>query len=862
MRNRLSLAPLWKGLAFASILVFTFLVWKSSPPEEFSSQARSEITKAIPADWFYRQRAFPTGKINPTAYVNAWRTRERMERDDIALRSDFARLEWELAGPTNIGGRITDIEMYPDDQQTIFAGAASGGIFKSVDTGLTWRPIFDDVPNLSIGDIALAPSNKNIMYVGTGEPNAGGGSLAYDGLGVYRSDNGGESWQSAGLQLAGSIGKVIVHPNEPERVYVAAMGELFGNSPNRGVFRTTNGGRDWEKVLFVNDSTGAIDLAIHKENPDIIYAATWERIRRPNRRNYGGEGSGIYRSNDGGDTWMELTNGLPVNPENKGRIGIAAGISEPDVLYAVYADRTGNLQGIYLSEDRGNSWEATRTTGVSATSFMWWFGKIFVHPENSNEVFVTALNMHASRNAGFSWREIFRGVHVDQHAVYIHPQNPSLVINGNDGGIYVSRDGGDNYIKSGNLPITQFYTCEIDFQRPGRLYGGTQDNGTLRLRDDDPAGWDQIYGGDGFRVLVDPDDPDYIIAESQYGNLGFSTNGGNRFSNIRIDIAGAEAANWNTPIAFDPRNSQTVYVGLRRLYRSDQRGISGSYRAISPVLSEAAGDNLVYGTITTIDISPLDSDIILAGTDDGRLWTTRDGGNNWQDASTGALPRRWVTAVIADVTDPAIVYATYSGYRYNSNQSHIFKSSDLGRTWEDISGNLPDIPVNDFLIRPGDHRLFAATDIGVFFSSDEGATWEVISGNLPNVVVTDLDYHEPTDMLVAATYGRGMYRLFLDDSVVSARAAKEDLPVPEAEVFPNPGSADTRLRFLLNRPENLAIQLFNSRGQFVRWIFQGPLGVGEHLLELGSQGLPPGVYLIGIRSLDGRFLKSVKVIRH
>ncbi len=505
--------------------------------------------KEKPNEWFFMQRAFPYEKINHDAYLNALSQAKQMR---IEAEANRASGMWEFAGPVNIGGRITDVEMHHSDLNTIYLGAASGGIFKSEDKGENWEPIFDDALNLSIGDIAIAPSDPNIVYVGTGEANAGGGSLAYDGVGIYKSLDAGINWELIGLPNSGSIGRIVIHPNNADVAYVAAMGSLFDNSNDRGIYKTSNGGNGWSKVLYVSDSTGGIDLAINPISPDTIYAAMWERVRRPNRRSYGGQTCGIYRSFDGGQNWEELTNGLPTNASGKGRIGISISESDPNIVYAIYADRTGYFNGVYKTTDHGDSWIQTNDGALSGafSSFGWWFGRLKVDPVDPDIVFVIGLDIYRTLNGGNTWsNQSGNNVHVDQHEVYIHPLDNDFVLLGNDGGLYTSTNGGNTWTHDETLPITQFYTCELDNQNPWRLYGGTQDNGTNRIIFHPDGNWERIYGGDGFFVLVDPKDNNYIYAESQYGGLGRSTNGGSSFLNATSGISDTDRFNWSSPLA-------------------------------------------------------------------------------------------------------------------------------------------------------------------------------------------------------------------------------------------------------------------------------------------------------------------------
>ncbi|MCB9292952.1 MAG: T9SS type A sorting domain-containing protein [Lewinellaceae bacterium] len=818
------------------VLLFSFLACSPTPGPHSK--------KEYPADWFYRQRAYPHGRIDKQLYLDA--LREKMARERIAGRGVSS---WEFAGPTNIGGRITDVEMDPANMDVIYAGAASGGIFKSEDQGESWRPVFDEALSLSIGDIAMAPSDPDILYVGTGEANAGGGSLAYDGAGIYKSIDGGDSWEHLGMENIGSVGKVLVHPHDPNRVWVAAMGTLFANSQDRGVYRTADGGQSWEQVLFVSDSTGAIDLALHLTDPDIIYAATWERIRRPDRRQYGGPTSGIYRSVDGGDSWTELSVGLP--QEDNGRIGLAVTPAAPDMVFALYTDEIGYHKDLFQSFDKGESWMAFDPGALQNilidVPYAWWFGRLYVHPEDPATVFMLGLFTYRTKNGGASWENINYNdsvdVHVDPHALFIHPLDPEFVVLGNDGGLYISRNGGDTWEHKNSLPITQFYTCEIDYLAPERLYGGAQDNGTNRTLAGGQDDWQQIFGGDGMVVKVDPANNSVLFVEYQYGGLFRSDDGGNTWQNAAEGISPSERRNWKTPYVLAPGNPQRIFYGTSRLFRSDNRG--DSWTAISPDLT---GDPppqtpfFAYGTITTIAVSPADEDVIYVGTDNGMIWRTTNGGGltGW-DLLSADLPDRWTTAVATHPSDPNTAYVTFSGYRYNEYLPHVFQTKDGGATWNDISAGLPEVPANDIAVDPENPEwLYLATDVGVFFSTDEGLNWEVLGMGLPNVPVTGLCLHNPTRKLVAATYGRSMYAIQLDESVA---VGEPEWNVEGMEVFPNPASEVANIRFQMRGEAAAEILLFDNNGRLVERAFQGRLGQGTHNFEVALSGLPAGIYV-------------------
>ena len=790
--------------------------------------------REFPSDYMFRQRSFPTGEINRDAYKTAIRQAMEMRRAQVVSRNDYP---WQPAGPTNVGGRITSLAADPSGQ-TIYAGAATGGIWKTTDDGLNWTPIFDAAPTLSIGDIAVAASDPQTIYAGTGEANPGGGSLAYDGLGVFKTTNGGGDWESIGLEDIGSVGKLIVHPTDPDRVFVAAMGYLFENNSDRGVFRTVNGGQTWEKVLFVNDSTGAVDLAFHPTDPDIVYAATWERVRRQNFFRYGGPGCAIWRSVNGGDDWQKLEGGLPQT--DNGRIGLAVTPDRPDLLMALYEDSGGGSKGVYRSYNKGVTWTAPEPggQGISYPGYGWWFGKIYIDPNSDSKVFALGVSVHSSVDGAATFSEAAPEVHADQHALYFDPNNSDRMVLGNDGGVYFSYDGGATWDFRSNIPITQFYTCEIDNSNPEQLYGGTQDNGTWRTLSGAEDGFEHIIGGDGFYVSVNPDDPDYILGEFQGGGLMVSGNGGSDFQYVGIQIAGRN--NWSTPIVRDPSDPATVYSASEVVYKSTDNGFN--WTAISSDLTNGFNGSPRYATISSLDVSPLNGQVIWAGTDDGNVQVSVNGGSTWTEVS-GGLPLRWVTRVVADPFDEATAYVTFSGYRYNDYLPHVFKTTDFGGGWEDISGNLPEAPANDLVVDPGEPDwLYLATDVGVFETTDGGLNWSPMGQGLPNVPVTDLDHHDGEFFLLAATYGRSFYKIPTRDPT-GTKPPKERPRL--FAVSPNPVFAEAKIVLDIEVPRRLDIGVYDLLGRKVAGIFNGALDPGEHVFYFNkTKEMAAGAYFV------------------
>ncbi len=796
--------------------------------ERIDALEEHRALRAKPNDWFFRQRAYPRGRIDYEAYGRALEQARVMHKRQPAKRA----VSWRLAGPINVGGRIADIEMTSEGK--IYAGAASGGVFLSEDEGQSWRPIFDDTANLSIGDLAIAPSDEAIVFAGTGEPNGGGGSLTYGGAGVFKSADGGETWRPAGLAETRHIGRVLVHPQDPETVYVAAMGRLFGANPERGVYRTRDGGANWEQVLYLAEDTGAIDLAMHPDRPDRIYAAMWQRARQPWGRNYGGPRCGLHRSDDGGATWTQLSAGLPAG-DNVGRIGVAVAPSDPQTVYAIYADATGFFAGVFKSTDGGDNWSRVNDQALTDNynSFGWWFGRIAVHPRDADVVFALGLDVYISQDGGESWREYSelaaentaynandpsQRIHVDQHALCFQPGAPDRVLLGNDGGVYASSGDSLHWFKTDRMPITQFYTCEIDPSLPDRLYGGTQDNGTNLAPFGIVDQWFRVLGGDGMSVLVDPRDSGRFFASAQFGLvvefLGYDINAGPaNFEIIADEIINGDRVNWKAPLALDPNDPSAVYFGSHRLYR----GVSGiaSLQPISGDLTRGPGPgNLAYGTLTAIAVSPANNQVVYTGADDGSLWKTVNGGQSWIDVSAG-LPQRWITALAAHPADADKVYASFSGYRWDEATPYLTVSDDGGQTWRDVTGNLPAAPINDVVIDPIDPTvLYVAADVGVFFSRDEGASWAGLGVGLPMVPVSDLDIHDDPHFLVAATYGRSMHRIDLD--AVLAQPLALGSAFPEIRIAPSvdAGGADGAWLGVINpHGEPVAVELVAFSGE-------------------------------------------------
>jgi hypothetical protein len=718
-------------------------------------------------DYFYLQRRLPDGRINPQAHARALAHARLLRARLMATSGLDAAGVWQLRGPVNVGGRVTDVVGDPANANKFYVGSASGGVWKTTDGGATFTPIFDGLGTLSIGALALDPRDSNILYVGTGEANPGGGSTTQPGDGVWKTTDGGATWQHLGLDNTFEIGRIVVDPKNPSNVFVAAMGALFFHSVDRGVYRSRDGGLTWTKVLFVSDGAGAIDLAIDPVTPTRMFAATWERQRTPSARIYGGPGSGLWRSTDGGTTWTALAGGLPASSTQPSRIGVVVAPSSPGTVYAIYSRKTDfSLVGVFRSTDSGTTW--TQQSATSLASIIgaqgYWSGRLFVHPTNPSDLWVDGVGLAHSTNGGASFTSV-SGLHADQHAQWFSPANPAVILKGNDGGVYRSTNGGSTWTHFNNLPISQFYTVEAHPLDPARIYGGLQDNGVQRTPTGATNDWSSILGGDGLEVHVDPLNSQVVYAESQFGALRRSTNGGASFSNATSGLSGR--LGWKTPIAIDPASTgtgttSTLYLGSSMLFRS-----TNSAQSWTPISADLTNGNqgvgtIVFGTITTVAVAPSNKNTIYIGTDDGNLWVTQNAGTSYTRINAG-LPVLWVTRVAVDPGNDAIAYATFSGFRVDQPLAHVFRTTDHGATWSDISGDLPDAPVNAIIVDPRQSStLYVGSDVGAFVSTDLGASWAPLGTGLPDAPVSDLKFLPgPPATLYAATYGRSIHAIEL-----------------------------------------------------------------------------------------------------
>jgi photosystem II stability/assembly factor-like uncharacterized protein len=728
-----------------------------------------------PPDDFMLVQRLTGGPISLGAFEQA--AAQALNLKEAGAATAAAGNPWQLVGPTNIGGRLVDIAIDPVLADTVYVAAASGGIWKSTDAGDTFSEAWPRDNVQAMGALAITPNAT--LFAGTGESNPGGGSLSYGGSGLYRSTDRGATWQLVGLQNTQRISEIVVHPTNPNIIFVAATGHLFSPGGDRGLYRSTDGGNTWQLILAGDTpTTGASDIAINPTNPQRMYVTMWDHLRQPNLRTYGGIGSGIYRSDDGGNTWTRLgaAQGLPAPLADIGRIGIALAPSNPSQLYAIYIDASGDFAGnggFYVSTNGGDTWTNLPDNpllSMSQSSFGWWFGRVWVDPVDPLHVFVAGVPLMESLTGGTAWAQD-AVVHADQHAMAWDPKVPGRVYLGNDGGFYRSDTGGaaNSYVKATYEPYTQFYSVDVSEQDTTRVVGGAQDNGSLRSY---PTQWNSHGGGDGEENIINPIEQDRIYFCSQYGSCRRSTDGGT--TSLAFGGRTSSRSNWFTPVVFDPNNPAIMYTGGNILNRSINH--AQNWTAISPDLSggPCCDPQYPFGTLTTIGVGKTNGQVLFAGLDDGRLWTTKDLGANWTrlDLLDPDIPGTWVTRVIVDPTNHDVAYATFSGFRTGNHTPYVSKTTDGGTTWTNISGNLPQAPVNGIVLQGS--SIYVATDVGVYVTRNGGTSWSVFGTDLPNAPITDIRLHAPSQSLFAATFGRGIWKV----STCRTTSRRQSIPCP------------------------------------------------------------------------------------
>jgi photosystem II stability/assembly factor-like uncharacterized protein len=720
--------------------------------------------------------------------------------------SPFAGLKFRSLGPALTSGRVVGFAVDPHNRGHYFVAVASGGVWKTTNAGTSWTPVFDEQGSYSIGCVALDPRNSNVVWVGTGENNSQR-SVGY-GDGVYRSDDGGKSWKNMGLARSEHIGKILFDPRNPDTVYVAAQGPLWGPGGDRGLYKSTNGGKTWNKVLDVSENTGVTDVILDPRNPDVLLAAAYQRRRHVWTLINGGPESALYKSTDAGQTWTRLKTGLPTT--DLGRIGLAVAPGDPGVVYAII-ESTDKKGGIFRSTDWGATWEKRNDFDAQAQ----YYSHLVVDPRNADRLYVMSVLMQVSDDGGKTLRRLGeKWKHVDNHEIWIDPDDPDYYLVGCDGGIYESHDRAKTWRFVANLPVTQFYDVGLDESGPFyHVYGGTQDNFTLggpaRTRSASGIGnadWFVVQGGDGFHCKVDPKDPNIVYGEAQYGVLvRFDRRTGQRLG-IQPQPGKGEPPlrwNWDSPLLISPHSPTRLYFAANKLFRSDDRG--DGWRAVSgdltrqldrdqlPVFGKLWSVDAVakhlstsfYGNVVALAESPKKEGLLYAGTDDGLIQVSDNDGGDWRKIETfpGVPDRTYVSRIVASQHDANTVYAAFDNHKMADFKPYLLKSGDAGKTWTSIAGDLPER--GSVLAFAEDHKdpnlLFAGTEFALYVTLDGGKKWVRLKDGLPTVACKDLAIQRPMNDLVVATFGRGFY--VLDDYSPLRRARPETL-TKEATTFP------------------------------------------------------------------------------
>ncbi|SFE58339.1 WD40/YVTN/BNR-like repeat-containing protein [Thermoflexibacter ruber] len=736
--------------------------------------------------------------------VKAFQTHEK-----LLASSPYKNITWRLVGPNTRSGRSTDVWGIAGKPNIMYAAFATGGFWKTEDAGSSWIPLFDKQGTQAIGNFALAPSNPDIIYLGTGEANIFRASLA--GMGIYKSTDGGKSWQHLGLENTGTIARIIVHPQNPDIVYVAASGNEWSYNSERGVYQSTNGGKSWKKILYVDEKTGCIDLVIDPSDANTLYASMWNRIRKRWSDPVPEDGDYIYKSTDGGKTWRIINKGLP-DTKYTGRIGLAVAPSKPNVVYAFidnHLEKRKPKEGetdsyerpvekivigaeVWKSEDKGESWTKQGEVHDFLTPFSgtygWVFGQIRVLPTDANTIFVLGVQMAKSTDGGKTWKVLqptdkeSDWIHGDNHGLWIDPTNPERMILGNDGGVSVTYNGGAKWKNFfDKILTTQFYTITYDMQQPFNIFGSVQDEGSMggsientfgKPQNPNVKAWDFTPGGEGTQICIDPIEPNIVYSSSFYGRLMRSDmtksrrNWSTRIHPPKASDEESHRGEWLAGTLLSPHDRKTVYHGMQYLFKSENQG--DSWKRISPDLSYNNKQKfgkypyLIYHqAITAIDESFLKKGLLYVGTDDGRVWLTENDGADWTEITKGLPSNAHVAKIQASRFNEGRVYVALSDRREDNITPYIFVSEDRGKTWTNIGKRLPQAPTN-VIIEDLDNEqvLYCGTDMGIYMSKDKGKTWVAIQANLPaSVSVQDMFIHPRDKKLVIATYGRGVYVL-------------------------------------------------------------------------------------------------------
>lgn len=739
-------------------------------------------------------------------FLHAKKKKAETKKDSLINSSLVSGLKFRSIGPATTSGRISDFAVNPNNHSEYYVAVSSGNIFKTMNNGTTWKPVFEKYGSYSIGVVKMDPNNSNVVWAGTGENNHQR-ALGY-GDGVYKTMDGGKSWKNMGLKESRHIGGIVIDPRNSNIVFVAAEGSAWGPGGERGLYKTIDGGKSWKKVLNISENTGVNNVVIDPVNPDIMYATSEQRRRHVHAKIGGGPESAIYKSTDGGENWRKLKSGLPT--VHLGGMGIAVSPVNHNYVYVIIEAAEGK-GGFYRSTDRGESW----TKMSSHASSGQYYNEIFCDPVDVDKVYSVETFTHLTEDGGKTWKRLGRKFrHVDDHALWIDPNDTNHFIIGGDGGVYESFDAGATYVYKSNLSVTQFYRVQVDNAKPFyNVYGGTQDNNTLggpsrniSRRGVANAEWEPILGGDGFWAQIDPTDPNIVYCEYQYGNsYRYDKKSGEKI-NIKPRERKGEPAykwNWNAPMLLSAHKHTRLYVAANKVFRSEDRGnswevisedlttgkdrdsfkVMGKYWSADAVKKHVSTSQ--FGTIVSMAESPKNENLLYVGTDDGLIQVSQKGGNEWIKYGTfpGIPQYTYVSDIMPSKHDENVVFAAFDNRKRDDFKPYILKSADKGKTWINIAGNLPKNGTvhtieQDF---KDPNLLFVGTEFGIFFTKNNGKNWVQLKAGIPTIAVRDLTIQEREGDLVAASFGRGFYIL---DDYSPLRSVDENLVKGEAQLFP------------------------------------------------------------------------------
>jgi photosystem II stability/assembly factor-like uncharacterized protein len=860
----------WGLAAIILLVLFVSQKYLDSPSVAKVNTPQPEQAKdpnrLYPQEYFFLDRNYPDFNVPRGLFQQRLEESIRFDKKQSKTRRGLDH-PWTVQGPGNIGGRVNTIAIDPFNHNIILLGYSQGGIYQTKDGGMNWRPVFDDQASLSISHISFDAQSPGRVYAATGDVNISG--YPFLGSGVYRSDDYGVTWSYTGLADHGVLSKIVVDPHDHQVLYAGSMGFPSHKGDEKGLFRSTDGGQSWSKSLTIDDSTGVIDIVVDPIHPGRVFASGWTRLRT----NYYGTtqtpGTSLYRSDDYGATWIPLTEGLP--GEYHSRTGLE--ITYDGTLFISYigtiqegecSGEEESLAGVYQSPDGGFSWDTVPISLVQCNvvaGFGWYFEVLKVNPANPDDIFLLGVDIFRTLDGGQSWFEAAPvwwtyEVHADKHDLVFAGQHMYLAT---DGGAYQQPiDGTEPWSDIENIPSTQFYRTTYNPHAPDQYFGGAQDNGTTGGNEAFINDWPRIFGGDGFQPLYDPAEPLWGYALTQNGYIWFSEDGGNFYDGLNNGISGTRF--WDMPFIMSSHNSKILYAASNSVYKMNMADSVREWQEISHDLTKG---NLILGdrypAITALAQSGMDSLRLYVGTQDGKLWTSPDGGQEWIDLSENT-PDRFVTSIATSIQNPQGVFVTYSGYRDNDHTPYIYHSEDAGESWTSLGGTIPMLGVNNLHVLQGwnDEVLFAGTDGGVYVSLDSGGSWDRLGSNFPYMPVYDLDYNPQMNTIMAATFSRGIMTFPVEElDLVSSVKSEEE--VVRMEIYPTLANDHVHIKPLFYKQgESVQIAITDLAGNAVE--VSGKNVMEGEFIKLDIGQTPQGMYIVTVKT-NNKFLSLGKFVK-